>query len=364
MNFIKKLFGKEDVQLGNEGFWAWFVQNESAFFQILKLRDSILVNDRFIRKLMPKLQALNPRFYCEAGMSDDSTAELVVTAEGDIKSIVWAEELVAAAPKMASWKFTALKPALRSGSIHLNGHSFDNSNIHFFCEQDATYPDEIDLILVHADFAEENKKTITHGTLLYLDSLLGELDAATLIDRVTVSGTGPGGVQPIPMDKLTDFLAWKEKEFVEKYQGTRHDTEHDSYASLEGSDEQGFPSIAIVNSDLLEWDVKPSHPWMTIIEIDYKKAEGTSRNGMPGSKYLGQLRQWENELTRELPDSAGYLTLGWQTYKGKRIIYMACKEFRVASKTIAAWIQKYQRVMTCSYEMYKDKYWRTMEKFR
>jgi hypothetical protein len=364
MNFIQKLFGKEDVPAGNEGFWAWFGQHESAFFQILQRKDNIIINDRFIRKLMPKLQALNPHFYCEAGMADDSTAELVVTAEGDVKSIVWAEELIAAAPEMANWKFTALKPALRSGSIHLNGHRFDSSNIHFFCEQDAAYPDEIDLILVHAEFAEENKKTITHGTLLYLDSVLGELDAATLIDRVTVRGAGPAGQQPIPMDKLTDFLVWKEKEFVEKYHGTRHDTESDTHASLEGSDADGFPSIAIVNTDLLEWDIKPSHPWMTVIGIDYRKALGTARNGMPGSQYLEQLREWENELRRELPDSAGYLVLGWQTYKGKRTIYMACKEFRVASKTIAAWIQKHQRTMTCSYEMYKDKYWRTVEKFR
>lgn len=48
-------------------------------------------------------------------MYNASTAELVVTADGDIKTFVWVEELIAAAPKLANWKFTALKPATGSG---------------------------------------------------------------------------------------------------------------------------------------------------------------------------------------------------------------------------------------------------------
>ena len=36
----------------------------------------------------------------------------------------------------------------------------------------------------------------------------------------------------IPISKLKDFLTWREKEFIEKYEGTRHNTENDSYALL------------------------------------------------------------------------------------------------------------------------------------
>jgi hypothetical protein len=34
----------------------------------------------------------------------------------------------------------------------------------------AEYPDEIDITIVHKDFNEENKTTITSGTFIFLDN--------------------------------------------------------------------------------------------------------------------------------------------------------------------------------------------------
>ena len=45
-------------------------------------------------------------------MYDDKTAELIITAESDIKTFVFVEELIDEAPVLKGWKFTALKPAL------------------------------------------------------------------------------------------------------------------------------------------------------------------------------------------------------------------------------------------------------------
>jgi hypothetical protein len=72
----------------------------------------------------------------------------------------------------------------------------------------------------------------------------------------------------------------------------------------------------------------------------------------------------EEELTRLLTDSAGYLILGRETYKGKTTLYMACKEYRVASRKTHDLLQTYKGQLACTYDIYKDKYWRTMEKFR
>ena len=364
MNFLKKLLGNDKNTNSVEAFWTWFENNQRGFFITLEQRDSQSIENRFMQKIMPKLQALNGHFYCEAGMYNDTTAELVITAEGDIKSFVWVEELVAAAPLLENWKFTALKPAFRGGTIDMNGYTFGEHNISFFYEEEQEYPDEISLILVHQDFSEDDRKMITHGTILFLDCLLGELNSVTQIDNVKVKGAGPAGQQPVPMDKLSDFLTWKEKEFVEKYQGTRYQTENDAYSSLEGSDKDGLPVIAILNKDLLRWDAKPSHPWMAVIQMDYEKKKGGGKNGMPGSEYLKLMREMEDELTQQLPDAEGYLDLGRETYHGKRTIYLACKEFRTASKKIAEWIDRHQQEMTCTYDIYKDKYWRTMNKFQ
>jgi hypothetical protein len=46
------------------------------------------------------------------GMMDHNRAELVLTADRTINNIVFVEELVATAPEIPGWKFTALKPAL------------------------------------------------------------------------------------------------------------------------------------------------------------------------------------------------------------------------------------------------------------
>jgi hypothetical protein len=366
MNFFKRFLGKPAAPSSVGEFWKWFLPNASAFYETIKKKDGELIHNRFLDKIVPRLQALNPEFYCETGMIDDATAELVISAEGDIKSFVFVEELIAAAPTLPSWKFTALKPSTGTGmSIEMNGTFFDNETIRFFYEEEPGYPDEISLVMVHPGYSEDNKNTITQGCLLYLDALLGELNAATLIDNVAVKAPDPAADLPlIPMDKLNEFLHWKEKEFVEKYEGTRHDTAGDEYANLEGEDEDGLPSIAIVNTDLLSWDAKASHPWMAVITADYSKTKEPGDNGMPNESQFEALNRLQEDLDRQLTDVSGYLNLGKETYKGETRIYLACREFRKVSKFIDQLIRADRKdELVCSYEIYKDKYWRTMNKF-
>jgi hypothetical protein len=174
-----------------------------------------------------------------------------------------------------------------------------------------------------------------------------------------MAGTIPENVELIPLEKLKSFLTWREKEFVEKYKDTYYNTENNSYSIREAKDNEGFVSIALLNNALLEWDVKASHPWMTVIEISYK----SSGKGMPDKATSTLMNSFEEELSALIPDKEGYLNLGRETYKGKRTIYFACKEFRHVSKTIAALIHTYQQQININYEIYKDKYWKTMNRF-
>ncbi|HEV2481677.1 MAG TPA: DUF695 domain-containing protein [Puia sp.] len=366
MNFLKKLLTGKTTARAGQPLWEWFLENEPALFHVVKSKDSRKVNDRFLKALMPRLQALCDTLYCEVGMFDETRAELVISAQGDVKSFVFAEDLVAAAPDLTRWKITALKPALgfHNNSIHIDGYVFNCQNIGFFYHDDPEYPDEIRLSFIYQDLKEENKNIVTQGVFLLLETVLGERDAATLIDQAIVKGPSPDDQELIPMAKLIDFLNWKEKEFVERYQGVRHETENDNFSGLEGQDAEGLPSIGVVNQDLLHWDAKASHPWMLVIEIDYTKTKSAISNGMPDDEHYQCMCRLEEELTRRLTDSAGYLALGRETYKGKTTIYMACKEYRVASKTTHDLLQQYKAQLACSYDMYKDKYWRTMEKFR
>ena len=359
MNFLKKIFGnKEETPIKSYAdFWHWFQQQEQSFFKIVKGHNDI--DKKFFSKLSPKLVQLNDGFYFVAGMFDDNTAELIISAEGYVKTFVFAEELVTAAPVIKGWQFTALKPAtdLDSMQIKMDGLEFDDNKISFFSNEHAEYPDEIDITLVHQDYTEENKDIISSGTLIYLDNAMGELNTATLIDAVQITGPDDTGKALIPIKKLKDFLLWREKEFVEKYEGVRHDTENDNFSLLEANDENDFPVIAAINEDLLNWDAKASHPWMMVVEIEY---DGSQNNGLPDDTIYELMNEFDDEVMKLLPDTEGYLNLGRETCSGTRKMYYACKEFRHSSKIIATLIKNYQDKLNVSYDIFKDKYWVTL----
>lgn len=359
MGFLKKIFGgkEENVTISSYAdFWHWFRRNEKPFFKAVKEQQK--VDEDFLRKLTPLLRQLSEDFYCVTGMIDDNTAELIISTDGIIKEFVFAEEFVAAAPEMTGWRFTALKPStdIETMGIEMDGHEFNSSNIHFVSNDLSEYPDEIDITLVHKDFTEENRETITSGCLIYLDNLLGEYNTAIMVDVVQVAAAEEGQ-ELIPIEKLQGYLLWRQKEFVEKYEGVRYGTENDSYSSMEAEDENGMPVFAIINQDLMNWDAKATHLWMMIVEI---KFDGKINEGMPDDSLNDLMNELEDEILKQLPDADGYLNIGRETYNGTRTIYFACKEFRRSSKTVAALIKKWSHKLDMSYDIFKDKYWMTL----
>lgn len=361
MSFLKNIFGKKDEPLQSyEDFWKWFQKNERAFSEVVKKKGN--VEKDFFNKLFPKLKELKDGFFFLAGMLDEHTVELVLTPDGVIKNIVFVEELVNAAPKIAGWKFTALKPSLdiKNVQIRMDKYLFNNENLLFYSNDSSNFPDEIDISVVHKDFNEEDKKIITNGTYIFLDNYLGELNFINMIDNLKVVGKESAEKPLIPIEKIKDFLIWRQKEFVEKYEGVRRNTENDSYSLLEAELKGGDALIAAINTELLNWDSKASHPWISTVEIQYA---GASNNGMPDPATYSLLEQIEEEIMQDLKDFEGYLNIGRQTAKNVREIYFACRDFRKPSKVFNAAEQKYSDKLEFTYDIYKDKYWRSFDRF-
>lgn len=360
MSFLKSIFSKKDEPVKSyDDFWNWFQRNEKSFYKVVKEKGNI--EKDFFDNLSQKLNELRESFFYLAGMYDDNTAELVLTAEGRIKNIVFVEELVAAAPSINGWKFTALKPALdvHDVNIEMAGYKFNSENLSFYSAEFSEYPDEIDIIIVHPNFTEENQNTITNGVYIFLDNYLGELNFVTTIDNLTVIGKGKTEKDLIPIGKLKEFLIWREKEFIEKYDGVRYDTENDGFSRLEAEQENGKLLKAVINRELLEWDSKASHPWVLNIEIKY---DGEN-NGMPNAATYELLDEIEDKLIEELRDFDGYLNIGRQTANNVREIYFACKEFRNCSKVMQNMQVDYMDRIYISYDIFKDKYWRSFNRF-
>lgn len=361
MNFLKNIFKKpEEPVRSYQEFWEWFQKNEKKFYKVVKENGDI--EGVFFNALSTRLSELKEGFYYLTGMLDDHNAELVLTADGDIRNIVFVEELVKAAPKMDGWVFTALKPALKISdvNIRMDGYDFKAENISFYSNVDESYPDEIDISIIHNDLNNENRQIITNGVYIFLDNLLGELNFVTTIDNITVISKTDAEQELVPIEKLKDFLIWRQKEFIEKYEDVSYNTENDSYSMLEGRKENGNVLLATINRSLLDWEGKASHPWILSVEINY---DGSANNGLPDNQTYALLNNIEDDILLELKDIDGYLNIGRQTADNVKEIYFACKEFRRPSTVVYHIIQKYSHQFKIDYSIYKDKYWQSFDRF-
>jgi hypothetical protein len=361
MSFLKNIFKTKDEPVQSyEDFWNWFSRNERAFHKVIKGQGNI--EKDFFDKLAPKLHALKDGIYYLTGMYDDNTVELILTAEGAIDNIVFVEELTSAAPQLQGWKFTALKPAtgIKDVSIGMGGYEFNEENLSFYSNDFADYPDEIDITVVYHDFDEEHKSSLINGTHIFLDNYLGELEFAITIDNIEVIGKDKAEKELIPIEKLKDYVQWRQKEFIEKYEGVRHDTENDNYSILEAKLKNGNALVAVINTDLLQWDSKASHPWILSVQVPY---DGSNHNGMPDDDTYELLNEVENDILDELKDFEGNLYVGRQTADSVREIYFACRDFRKPSKVIHTIRNEYMGKVEIAYDIYKDKYWQSFNRF-
>ena len=88
MNFLKNIFAKKDNAIKSyEDFWDWFQKSEKVFFNTVKHRQNI--EKEFFDKLSPKLHELKEGFFFLTGMLNENTVELIITADGNIKNIVF-----------------------------------------------------------------------------------------------------------------------------------------------------------------------------------------------------------------------------------------------------------------------------------
>lgn len=362
MSFLKNIFGKNDDPIKSySDFWTWFQKNEKDFFNVVKSRQNI--EKGFFYKLSLKLAELKEGYYYLTGMFDDNTVELILTADGTVKNIVFVEELVEAAPKIDGWRFTALKQSLRieDVTIKMGGIEFSSENLFFYSNDLPNYPDEIDVCIIHNDMTDDNRQQIINGTYIFLDNYLGELDFVNNIDNLQVITKSEAKKELVPIAKLKDFLIWRQKEFVEKYEGVWYDTENDEYSLMEAELESGNMLLAVINTNLLEWDRQASHPWLAVMTLKY---DGSKNNGMPNNSDYELLGSIEDEIMLSLKDKDGNLNIGRQTANNERDIYFACKDFRKASSVFYETQKYYGDKFEIQYDIYKDKYWQTFERFK
>ena len=101
-------------------FWQWFQQHQQHFYHIVDQGSKTEIERDFFDRLTPELEKVHSGIFFLTGMLAPQTAELILTPDGIIPNIVFVEELIAAAPEIAGWKFTALKPESDIHQVGIN----------------------------------------------------------------------------------------------------------------------------------------------------------------------------------------------------------------------------------------------------
>lgn len=358
LNSLRKL--TSPVVATDADFWKWFIKNEKRFYRIIKKEGTVPAP--IYNKIADKLENFKESVWLLARVDGDGEPELVFTSDGIVKNIVFVEELVKEAPKLSRWKFTALKQPAPYGlyRLTLQNYIFDDTTMRFYATSHPDMPDEIDITIAHNYLTENNREIITIGVFLALDNLLGELRAVTTLDNLTVIHPSEAQEKLIPLHKLKDFLKWREAEFIEKYDGNRFNSESDHYTHFETISDNGKPLLAVMNTDILEWDCKASHPWITSITINY---DGAGFNGLPDGDTYTLLQETEDIIKASLCNSKGNLYIGKQTGNYTREVYFASKDFRLPSKALHQLKKEFENKVNIGFDIYKDKYWQTFGSF-
>ncbi len=343
-----------------KAFWEWFKEHAEEFRKVV-LAEGDVEND-FFNKMDEPLSRVKENIFCLVGVMGDDTVDLIFTPDGMVKNIVFVEQLVAAAPSLDGWNFQALKPPMdiNDMGISMGGMDFSTENLSFYSEDYEDYPDEINITVVHNDFTEEEAALATNGTYIFIDNYIGELSFVNTVDSLSIIGPAQAEKELVPINKLKDFLKWRQKEFVEKYEATRYDTASDEHTMYEAKTQEGNPVVAVMNTSLLHWDKQSSHPWIATVGVHF---DGSENNGMPNQEQLSLMNEFEDEFMQHLKDFEGYLNVGRQTGAGTREIHFACKEFRKPPLVLNHLIAKYAEQLEFSLELYKDKYWRSFSQF-
>lgn len=353
MSFLKKLFGNQvkeietlEIEKEYQKFWDWFAQNEKKFKTIIETQDNVV--DNFIEVIAPKLKALNLNFNMLAGGRPGSATEFIVTPDGVLKAVPFVEDFIACAPSIEGWSFLACKNASKGIALRMGDFELSEDTISFVPLLKEGYPDYIALRFIVEAYTPENEDELGNALYIFLDNYIGEMLTMTEIDHLEVRGQDAIEGELIPISKLEDYLNFRSKEFVEKYDGIKRDSDLDNYVVMEMSNEDGVYLVTL-NKTFLLWEKKMSYPWVIRIDIPYK----TEGSGMPNSKDVALMDEIEDLLS----ESGLVLTVARETGGGERNLYLATQDFRAASKEVYNTLSLYNNRLEASYRLYKDKYW-------
>jgi hypothetical protein len=188
-------------------FWKWFERNEA------ELRCVSSDDDPICDEALFAIQRIDRRLYFEIGMNG-TPSEFIVTASGRKSNFPLVEDVVAAAPSVAGWKFFALKPPMGFDfEITYEGTSFDPKEMWFKPLARASDRRAFGIRVGIPNYDSRLLKRTLFAVFIILDTALGERSAAIDISRVDVCTlpTDPGAKGYVALSDLPRYIKWRKR---------------------------------------------------------------------------------------------------------------------------------------------------------
>ncbi len=165
----------------NNNFWKWFLQNEETLYN--QLDDN---PEEISTQIYEQLSEVHPDLVFDIPFEKvDTRYEFIISADGDASLFPLVFDFVSDAPVLRFWTVIALRPRTDQAdqAIDLDGLYMEYEDIYYKIVND-TFPWELEIYI--RNFEKEDNRYV-HGYFLLLDTLLGEYNAVSYTQTISVS---------------------------------------------------------------------------------------------------------------------------------------------------------------------------------
>jgi len=194
-------------------FWNWFKEHAGTYASLDTLKPE--KQEKLLDELLKQLHLYCDHLYFEMGGKPGEEQELIITAEGNKNYFNEVELLIADAPLINNWKFTAfIQPQYVKNTIDYEGVELKPFEIWFMPLNSASNPKSIGIKVCLPNYQKvKNNKWMKPAVYKCLDHLLGEQNFALDLAHIEI-GELPAKPEEQGLIELKDlpaYIKWRKK---------------------------------------------------------------------------------------------------------------------------------------------------------